>query len=117
MYIANKTTGPFYFYVKTHHVKYGMHLVFLILNTQLWSFITENVYILVEWGRLEWGRWYNYKKENLICSCTCIMLLHRLIMRSRMRDTVKLTVCVCVCVCVCLSVPAVTVQRLQCDEN
>ncbi len=33
--------------------------------------------------------------------------------RSRMRDTVKLTVCVCVCV----SVPAVTAQRLQCDEN
>ena len=32
-----------------------------------------------------------------------------------MRDTVKLTVCVCVCVCV--SVPAVTAQRLQCDEN
>ncbi len=29
-----------------------------------------------------------------------------------MRDTVKLTVCVCVCV----SVPAVTAQRLQCDE-
>ncbi len=32
-----------------------------------------------------------------------------------MRGTVKLTVCVCVCVCV--SVPAVTAQRLQCDEN
>ncbi len=31
--------------------------------------------------------------------------------RSRTRDTVKLTVCVCV------SVPAVTAQRLQCDEN
>ena len=30
-----------------------------------------------------------------------------------MRDTVKLTVCVCVCV----SVPAVTAQWLQCDEN
>ncbi len=29
--------------------------------------------------------------------------------RSCMRDTVKLTVCV--------SVPAVTTQRLQCDEN
>ncbi len=39
--------------------------------------------------------------------------------RSRRRDTVKLTVCVCVCVClsVCVSVPAVTAQRLQCDEN
>ncbi len=36
--------------------------------------------------------------------------------RSRTRDTVKLTVCVCVCVC-CVSVPAVTAQRLQCDEN
>ncbi len=35
--------------------------------------------------------------------------------RSRTRDTVKLTVCLCVCVCV--SVPAVTAQRLQCDEN
>ncbi len=35
--------------------------------------------------------------------------------RSRRRDTVKVTVCVCVCVCV--SVPAVTAQRLQCDEN
>ncbi len=35
--------------------------------------------------------------------------------RSRTRDTVKLTVCVCLCVCV--SVPAVTAQRLQCDEN
>ncbi len=36
-----------------------------------------------------------------------------------MRDMVKLTVCVCVSVClsVCLSVPAVTAQRLQCDEN
>ncbi len=33
--------------------------------------------------------------------------------RSRTRDTVKLTVCLCVC----LSVPAVTAQRLQCDEN
>ncbi len=31
--------------------------------------------------------------------------------RSRTRDTVKLTVCVCV------SVPAVTAQWLQCDEN
>ncbi len=31
--------------------------------------------------------------------------------RSRTRDTVKLTVCVCV------SVPAVTVQRLQCDDE
>ncbi len=30
-----------------------------------------------------------------------------------MRDTVKLTVCVGVCV----SVPAVTAQWLQCDEN
>ena len=30
---------------------------------------------------------------------------------SRTRDAVKLTVCVCV------SVPAVTAQRLQCDEN
>ena len=37
--------------------------------------------------------------------------------RSRTRDTVKLTVCVCVCLCVCVSVPAVTAQRLQCDEN
>ncbi len=33
--------------------------------------------------------------------------------RSRTRDTVKLTVCVCVYP----SVPAVTAQRLQCDEN
>ncbi len=39
--------------------------------------------------------------------------------RSRRRDTVKLTVCVCLCVCVsvCVSVPAVTAQRLQCNEN
>ncbi len=41
--------------------------------------------------------------------------------RSRTRDTYgKVTVCVCVCVCacasVCMSVPAVTAQRLQCDE-
>ncbi len=35
--------------------------------------------------------------------------------RSQTRDTVKLTVCVCVCVCP--SVPAVTAQRLQYDEN
>ncbi len=35
--------------------------------------------------------------------------------RSRTRDTVKLTVCVCLSVCVCI--PAVTAQRLQCDEN
>ncbi len=35
--------------------------------------------------------------------------------RSRRRDTVKLTVCLSVCVCVCI--PAVTAQRLQCDEN
>ena len=38
--------------------------------------------------------------------------------RSRTRDTVKLTVlCVSACLCVCVSVPAVTAQRLQCDEN
>ncbi len=37
--------------------------------------------------------------------------------RSRTRDTVNLTVCVCVCVCVCGSVPAVTAQRLQCNET
>ncbi len=38
--------------------------------------------------------------------------------RSRRRDTViKLTVCLSVCVCVCVCIPAVTAQRLQCDEN
>ncbi len=31
------------------------------------------------------------------------------------KDMVKLAVCVCVRVCVCI--PAVTAQRLQCDEN
>ncbi len=35
--------------------------------------------------------------------------------RSRTRNTVKLTVCVCLSVCV--SVPVVTAQRLQYDEN
>ncbi len=25
--------------------------------------------------------------------------------------------CVCVCVCVCVCIPAVTAQRLQCDES
>ncbi len=37
------------------------------------------------------------------------------VVRYTTRDTVKLTVCVSVCVCVCI--PAVTAQRLQCDEN
>ena len=37
--------------------------------------------------------------------------------RSRMRDTVKLTVCLSVCLSVCVCIPAITAQRLQCNEN
>ncbi len=47
-----------------------------------------------------------------VCVLSCKLLRYYYASRrSRTRNTVKLTVCVCV------SVPAITAQRLQCDEN
>ncbi len=46
---------------------------------------------------------------NLASACYECLVPYYASRRSRTRDTVKLTVCV--------SVPAVTAQRLQCDEN
>ena len=79
----------------------------------------------IDVGERDWKR--KWASENIRASLSCLLFLpqmrktHYASRRSRTRDTVKLTVCVCVCVCVCLSVcvsvPAVTAQRLQCDES